>query len=253
MALILAHDTETTGFSEVSSVVTEYASIAFDTELKMPVGFMSVLIDHGVPIPAKITELTGIDNALLAKYGVKKEMAVKRIMKFYSRFPNATHMMAHNEPFDRKMTKALLGGYEIPNIKRICTQRDFIHQIAEEKPPENNKLPTLSRYYKINHGFAHRAMTDTMACLGVALAAGLYEFLGEKEEEKVEIRIKLPYDPPNFDANNVRARSIGFYWSGDKSKNYHFSQIKKSRLDETLKKLEGHKDFKLLGVEPLEG
>ncbi len=246
MSLIMVHDTETTGFSDVSNVVTEYAAIAFDANVGSPVGFISVLIDHGVPIPAKITELTGIDNALVEKYGVKPDVAVKRIEKFHSRY-NIDYFMAHNEPFDRKMTNALLKKKLAPLKGFICTQRDFTHQKINEAAPENNKLPTLTKYYGITHGFGHRAMPDTMACLAVGLSGGLMDFLGKPKEENVEVRILLPYDPPNFDANNKRARDIGFYWAGKGTK-HHYASIKKSKLDETLKKVADNKDFKLLEV-----
>lgn len=241
MPLIVVHDCETTGFSEVDNVVTEYAAIAFDSDIEQPIGFLSVLIEHNVIIPPHITELTGIDNALLKKYGVPKENAVKRILKFYDRY-KIDYIMAHNEPFDRKMTKALLNGFE-PDVKRICTQRDFNHKAV------NNKLTTLSEHYKISHGFAHRAMTDAMACLAVGIKGGLYAFLGKPVESKVEVRIKLPYDPDNFTANNARAREIGFYWAGNKVTKHHYRQINKSQLNEVLDLVKKHKFAVLETVE----
>lgn len=238
MSLIVVHDTETTGFSEVDDVVTEYAAIAFDAEVEQPVGFFSVLIDHGVEITPKITELTGITNALLKKYGVDPETAVKRILAFQKRY-SIDYYMAHNEPFDRKMVQALLKQKLEPKKGFICTQRDFTHSAA------NNKLPTLAEHYKIKTGVAHRAMPDSMTCLGVGLAAGLLEFLGKTPEEKIEIRIKLPYDPDNFDANNARAREIGFYWAGNKITKHHYRQVKKSQLNEVLDLVKKNK-FQLL-------
>lgn len=235
MSLIIVHDVETTGFSDVDDHVTEYGAVAFDAEIEMPVGFFSVLINHGVPIPQKITELTGIDNALLDKYGVKPELAIKRINKFHSRY-EIDYFMAHNEPFDRKMTQALLGKKLTPKKGFICTQRDFSH------PTANNKLVTLSEHYKIKHGFAHRAMTDVMACLGVGIAAGLYSYLGKPKEELVEIRIKCPYDFKD------QAREAGFYWAGNNVTKHFYRQVKKSKLDEVVKAVKRNNNFTFLEV-----
>jgi DNA polymerase III alpha subunit (gram-positive type) len=232
MSLIIVHDTETDGFSDVDNIVTEYAAVAFDAEIEQPIGFFSVLIDHGRPIPQKITELTGIDNALLQKYGVKPDVAVKRILAFHKRY-EIDYFMAHNEPFDRKMVQALTKEKLNPKKGFICTQRDFEHNA------NNNKLGTLSEHYKINHGFAHRAMTDTMACLAVGLKAGLLDFLGKPSEEKVEVRIKVPY------GFNDQARMIGFYWSGNNTTKHHYRKIKKSQLNEVLEQVKKNK-FQLL-------
>ena len=102
MSLIAVIDFETTGLSPaISDRATEVAIVLL--EGGQIVDRFQSLMNAGVYIPAFITSLTGISNAMIAS-----APSADRVMRDASRFVGQAPLVAHNAAFDRKFWQAEL-------------------------------------------------------------------------------------------------------------------------------------------------
>ncbi len=94
-------DFETTGFSAVDNEVTEIGAVVVDgmtLEVKEEYNELVRIIGR---VPAKIVELTGITDAMLAKDGISKLQAQKDLQRLMT----GRIVIAHNASFDFSFLK----------------------------------------------------------------------------------------------------------------------------------------------------
>jgi len=153
MKPIAVIDFETTGISpdrgdratEVAIVLVEGGRI---------VDRFQSLMKAGIRIPAFITQLTGISNAM-----VEAAPNAGDVMRQASRFVGDVPLVAHNASFDRKFWIAELSRLGLPAAQPFaCTmlvsRRLYPHAA-------NHKLGTLAEYHRLPRtGAAHRALAD---------------------------------------------------------------------------------------------
>jgi DNA polymerase-3 subunit epsilon len=171
-------DTETTGLPDISITpldaqprIIELAAWKIDPVSFRKIGEINFLCDPGVPIPAKVTEITGITDA-----DVKGKPSFARMLPILTDFFLGTkYMVAHNLPFDRQMI-----GWELERIGRsfqfpwppehICT--------VERSQDISGKFTSLTdlyvHYYGMDPGQKHRGEGDV---------AILYEVVKKMREE----------------------------------------------------------------------
>ncbi len=156
MSLTAVIDFETTGISpacgdratEVAIVLVENGSV---------VDRFQSLMNAGVRIPAFITQLTGISNAMVAA-----APAAAQVMREASRFVGAAPLVAHNAAFDRRFWQAELAfaglaGAAAPQ-RFICTLL-LSRRLYPQAP--NHRLGSLVDYHGLQRtGEAHRALAD---------------------------------------------------------------------------------------------
>lgn len=206
--IILVFDTETTGllpqhknprgeiepFNEIETLpyITQLAFALYDADnfILMRTYNQYIRIPQHVIISEKITELTGINNEMCEKKGVRIEDA---LIALYQAIQEADIIVAHNIDFDMRMVsletkRNILGvGSSIINLqpnfhhycamhkKRLyCTMyetREFVGirvvNKATGKPYFKN--PTLGELYRKIYGDGdvrfHNAFEDVIACL----------------------------------------------------------------------------------------
>jgi DNA polymerase III epsilon subunit family exonuclease len=156
-------DLETTGLHRVEDRITELAAIRLSVHGE--VARMESLVNPGIPIPAKATEITGITDEDVA--GAPREAEVLRA---FAEFCRGSVLAAHNIEFDAAFVSngADRHGIEVEAIRLLDTL-----EMARGKPgrdgliprPEvaNYKLGTLTKALGIRHNDAHRAMSDVEA------------------------------------------------------------------------------------------
>ncbi|MBR2964621.1 MAG: 3'-5' exonuclease [Lentisphaeria bacterium] len=86
-------DLETTGFSAVRDRIIEIGAVR--VELDGSVSRFQTLVNPGVPIPPRLTALTGIDDAMVADAPKFKEAGFK-----FMDFARKSRLVAHNARFD---------------------------------------------------------------------------------------------------------------------------------------------------------
>lgn len=146
-------DFETTGISpERGDRATEVA-IVLVQDGRVVDRFQS-LMNAGVRIPAFITGLTGITNAMLA---AAPDAAT--VMGEASRFVGDAPMVAHNASFDRRFWAGELARLGRPAPQPFACTMLLSRRLYPEAP--NHKLGTLVDYHHLPRaGRAHRALAD---------------------------------------------------------------------------------------------
>ena len=153
MSRIAVIDFETTGLSPaMGDRATEVAIVL--VEGGQVVDRFQSLMNAGMHIPAFITGLTGISNAMVAA-----APAADRVMRDASRFVGGAPMVAHNASFDRRFWQAELArAGEAATQPFACTML-VARRLYPQAP--SHKLGVLVDYHRLpTAGRAHRAMAD---------------------------------------------------------------------------------------------
>ena len=153
MTLVAVIDFETTGLSpamgdratEVAIVLVENGNV---------VDRFQSLMNAGVHIPAFITSLTGISNAMVAT-----APDAARVMLDASRFVGNAPMVAHNASFDRRFWQA-----ELARAGAAAAQPFACTMLVSRRlypQASSHKLGVLVDYHHLPRaGRAHRALAD---------------------------------------------------------------------------------------------
>jgi DNA polymerase III epsilon subunit family exonuclease len=142
----------------------------------------STLINPGHPIPSYITELTGIDDGLVANAPSISE-ALPDLFQFFG--DESTIFVAQNAPFDLSFLKAAarLHGHVWPSMRVFDTAIIARRALSREEAP-NCKLGTLAEIFGAQVTPNHRALEDAKATVDVL--HGLFERLAGFEIFTVE-------------------------------------------------------------------
>jgi len=153
MSPIAVIDFETTGISpDHGDRATEVAIVL--VENGRVVDRFQSLMNTGVRIPAFITQLTGISNAMV---GAAPDAA--RVMADASRFVGDAPMVAHNASFDRKFWVGELARLGLAAPQPFACTVLVSRRLYPQAP--NHKLGTLVDYHHLPRtGAAHRALAD---------------------------------------------------------------------------------------------
>ena len=153
MNRIAVIDFETTGTSPgMGDRATEVAIVI--TEGNRIVDRYQSLMNAGVYIPAFITQLTGITNAM-----VQAAPPATQVMREAARFVGDTPMVAHNASFDRRYWQAELALCGLPALQPYACTVLLSRRLYPEAP--SHKLGSLVDWFSLPRtGQAHRALAD---------------------------------------------------------------------------------------------
>jgi DNA polymerase III epsilon subunit-like protein len=172
----LIFDTETTGLvlhpsakDEMQPHIIEWGGLLVDGHGN-ELGELNVLINPGIPLPERITKITGIKDEDLIGQPLFAEV-MGQIREMFSR---AEVLIAHNLPFDSNMMKlelarvGLLADWPWPRTN-VCT--------VQEHAEEWGRRPKLTELYEMYMGKkfeqSHRAIDDVRALKEICVAAGV--------------------------------------------------------------------------------
>lgn len=112
------------------------------------------LMNAGVHIPAFITQLTGISNAMVAD-----APTAEVVMREAAAFVGARTLVAHNAAFDRQFWQAELARCGLAAPQPFACTLLLSRRLYPEAP--NHKLGTLAQWFDLPaSGRAHRALAD---------------------------------------------------------------------------------------------
>jgi DNA polymerase-3 subunit epsilon len=161
---------ETTGGSPLTSAITEIGAVK--VRGGEVVGELATLVNPGTPIPAFISVLTGITDAMVAD-----APRVDAALAAFLEFARGTVLVAHNAPFDISFLKAAAAatGRDWPSFTVVDTVH-LARQVIPRGEVPNRKLSTLARLVGSPDVPDHRALHDARATVHVL--HGLLERVG---------------------------------------------------------------------------
>ena len=153
MSIIAVIDFETTGLSPAMGDRATEVAIVLVQGGRVVDRFQS-LMNAGVRIPAFITQLTGISNAMVAS-----APGAAQVMAEASRFVGSAPLVAHNASFDRKFWIGELARLGLPAPQPFACTLLVSRRLYPQAP--NHKLGSLVDYHRLPRtGAAHRALAD---------------------------------------------------------------------------------------------
>jgi DNA polymerase-3 subunit alpha (Gram-positive type) len=146
-------DVETTGLYAGKDRLTEIGAVKIED--RKVVGRFSTFVNPEMPIPAKITELTSITDAMVAD----APKAGPALQEFY-KFAEGSILVAHNASFDVGFLKAEAKRTDGPDFSGFAVMDTLLlaRQIFREL--KRHRLDTIARHLKISMGRHHRAVDD---------------------------------------------------------------------------------------------
>jgi DNA polymerase III subunit epsilon len=154
-------DLETTGTRADSGGITEIGAVKVRGGEN--VGEFSTLVNPGQPIPAFITLLTGITEAMVAP-----APPIGAVLPSLLEFLGADLLVAHNAPFDVGFLKAACAreGYAWPSLPVVDTLA-LARRLVPRDEVRDHKLATLARHFAVETAPSHRALDDARATAGL--------------------------------------------------------------------------------------
>ena len=154
-------DLETTGGSSGSCEITEVGAVKVRGGEVL--GEFQTLVRPHTPIPAFISVLTGITNAMVAT-----APTIETVLPAFLEFSRGSVLVAHNAPFDIGFLKAACRRQEItwPG-NRVLDTVHLARQLVPRDEAPNHKLSTLSMLFGTTTTPDHRALHDARATVDV--------------------------------------------------------------------------------------
>lgn len=163
-------DTETTGLNAQSERLTEIGAVVLKNgEI---VEEYDEFVNPERPIPPKITELTGINDAMVADAPTEKEA-----LEHFFAFAKGRILIAHNANFDMGFLSAAAQRH---NLTCDFTYIDTLPIVRTLYPTlRNHKLDTVVKHLKLGDFNHHRACDDAKI-LGLVFAEVAKKLVAEK-------------------------------------------------------------------------
>ena len=178
----ICFDIETTGLSARKDKITEIGAVKV-TDGKV-VDTFSTFANPEMPIPSKITQLTGITDAM-----VKDAPSQSEAVKAFLDFADGNILVAHNAPFDTGFIRVACENmgveYNYTSIDTVAICRSILSDI------KNVKLDTVAKYMRLGNFNHHRATDDAemLANIFTELCRRLKEEYAIKESKDINTKI----------------------------------------------------------------
>lgn len=172
-------DLETTGLNAENDRITEIAAVRLRGGDVL--GEFATLVAPGVPVPAFITTLTGISDAM-----VTQAPPLRDVLPAFHAFARDAVLVAHNAPFDIGFLRAACAscGERWPHLVVVDTL-ELARTLVSRGEVANYKLPTLAQLFDSPTPSAHRATADARATAHILRAlisrlrrAGVHDLSG---------------------------------------------------------------------------
>ncbi|MFP5020597.1 DEDD exonuclease domain-containing protein [Pseudonocardia phyllosphaerae] len=179
-------DLETTGGSATRNAITEVGAVRVRGGER--VDELATLVDPGIAVPADITRLTGITDAML-----DDAPPLGAVLPSVLDFVSGTVLVAHNAPFDTGFLRAACERLERPWPKPpvLCTAR-LARAVLPRSEVPSMRLGARAAHFGCTTTPDHRALTDARAT--VEVLHHLLERIGNLGIQTLEELLQLVKD-----------------------------------------------------------
>lgn len=153
-------DIETTGLSPSTDKITEIGAVKIKNR-EITERF-SELVNPQMPIPSKITELTGISNDM-----VRNSRTIEQVLPDFLEFAEGSMLVAHNSDFDtgfiREACRRQDRTYSLKALDTVAISRALLPEL------KRHKLNVIAKHLDIKLENHHRAVDDAEATANIFL------------------------------------------------------------------------------------
>jgi DNA polymerase III epsilon subunit family exonuclease len=154
-------DVETTGWLADAAGITEIGAVRLSPG--RPAAEFCALVNPGRPIPADISELTGITEAM-----VSDAPRIGEVLPAFLDFARGCVIVAHNAPFDISFLAAASAECGIVWPQRAVIDTAVLSRLLlSPSDVPDHRLATLSWHFDSGTGPRHRALADARATAAV--------------------------------------------------------------------------------------
>jgi DNA polymerase III subunit epsilon len=200
---ILGIDFETTGLSPTEDRITEVGAVLYDWETHTPLQMLSRMVNPERPIPEEITKLTGINDAMVAEFGMDERSA---LLDIQSLAESADYVMAHNgTTFDKLFFDAMAARQRL-----VITKKTWLDTKTDIRYPDHISTRVL-KHLACEHGilnpFSHRAVFDVLTMLHVASRYPVESIISRAAEPTLFVQALVSFEEKD------KAKTRGYLWS----------------------------------------
>ena len=175
--LLLSLDFETTGINKEKDRVIEFGAVLYSSTQRKCLDNQGSLVRTDVPISNEITEITGITQAAVNKFGYDSDSSLQTVIELMTA---ADYVIGYNvRRFDKPVLEnwAKRAGVELPNKLWIDLFADLPWTVTR------GKLSHVAADHGILNLFPHSALADCQTVLAI---------LGKYSPELILERAKSP-------------------------------------------------------------
>lgn len=161
---IIVVDFETTGLNSRSDRIIEIGAVKI--EQGNIVDTFSSMVNPGMPLPAEITRITGITDAMVMDAPTAAQ-ALPELLKFMDHHPIAAHNAKFDCAFLANELQRLNMSYDVPQLDTLSMAQKMFPQL------KSFRLASVCKHLGVSLKNAHRAVHDATAtaqCLNIMLA-----------------------------------------------------------------------------------
>ena len=178
----ICFDIETTGLSAARDKITEIGAVKVENGIITDK--FSTFVNPEMPIPQKITQLTGITDEM-----VKDAPSQSEAVGAFLEFAGDNVLVAHNAPFDTsfiaKACEDMGREYNYTSIDTVAISRAILTDI------KNCKLDTVAKFLRLGEFNHHRATDDAemLAKIFITLCRRLTDDFGITKTNDINTKI----------------------------------------------------------------
>ena len=178
----ICFDIETTGLSAARDKITEIGAVKVENGIITDK--FSTFVNPEMPIPQKITQLTGITDEM-----VKDAPSQSEAVSAFLEFAGDNVLVAHNAPFDTsfiaKACEDMGRKYNYTSIDTVAISRAILTDI------KNCKLDTVAKFLRLGEFNHHRATDDAemLAKIFITLCRRLTDDFGITKTNDINTKI----------------------------------------------------------------
>ena len=178
----ICFDIETTGLSAARDKITEIGAVKVENGIITDK--FSTFVNPEMPIPQKITQLTGITDEM-----VKDAPSQSEAVSAFLEFAGDNVLVAHNAPFDTsfiaKACEDMRREYNYTSIDTVAISRAILTDI------KNCKLDTVAKFLRLGEFNHHRATDDAemLAKIFITLCRRLTDDFGITKTNDINTKI----------------------------------------------------------------